>query len=136
MTLENILPQVQKLSNQEKLALIEATAQMLQTEQAVKETAAPFSVEETTDPPAVSGPDETNADLSFEEWQEQQFEQGRRKIAALAQELLSRPDPPREKMLKYGLFKGQLSFDEEDFKAAEWHPTDEELENGGFSLRR
>jgi hypothetical protein len=29
-----------------------------------------------------------------------------------------------------------LKLDEEDFKAAEWHPSDEELDNAGLSVRR
>ncbi len=137
MTLESMIPQIRQLSNREKLALIEVTAQMLQKEQTTQETAMLPARDRAAEPSATQSVDEDNAaDLSFEEWKERQFEQGRHKMAALIAELLSRPDPPREKMLTYGLFKGRLNFDEEDFKAAEWNPSDEELENAGLSVHR
>lgn len=42
-------------------------------------------------------------------------------------ELLSRPQPTPEQMLPRGLAKGQLKLDDEDFRMAEWHPSEEDL---------
>lgn len=58
------------------------------------------------------------------------------KIRAEIEELFARPNPTPDQMMTYGLFKGQLDLDEEDFKIAEWNPTDEELENAGLSSYR
>jgi hypothetical protein len=48
-------------------------------------------------------------------------------MALVIAKLLSRPNPTPEQMLPRGLFKGQLNLSEEDFRIAEWHPSDKEL---------
>lgn len=108
MTLHDVLQQVTKLSNADKLALIEATAQMLreasdvngdESVEAVAEVVAPYRVSEGVD-----------------------------KMRELLIELGNRPNPTPDKMITYGLFKGQLNVTDDDLRAAEWHPTDEELD--------
>ncbi|MCL4834223.1 MAG: hypothetical protein KJZ86_17400 [Caldilineaceae bacterium] len=108
MTLADILNEVRELSNNDKLALIEATAQMLrqaedkddvQPVEIVAEVAAPYRVSD-----------------------------GVAKMRELLIELGNRPNPRPEQMLTYGLFKGKLKVTDEDFRAAEWHPTDEEMD--------
>jgi hypothetical protein len=118
MTLENVLQQVRTLSDKEKLALIESTAQMLQESRSA-ESSAGRSV--ATDSTAIK---------------EDLFKQGRYNMAAIIEELMNRPNPTPEQMLTYGLFGRRLKLNKEDFKAAEWHPSDEELDNAGLSLRR
>jgi len=108
MTLSDILDSVRQLSQNDKLALIEATAQMLrQTSdersddpvEAVAEVAVPYRVSDGVD-----------------------------KMRELLIELGNRPNPTRDRMLTYGLFKGRLNVTEDDLRAAEWHPTDEEMD--------
>jgi hypothetical protein len=118
MTLDNVLQQVRKLSDNEKLALIESTVHMLQESQSATSASGEPVVPDLTDT------------------KDQLIEQGQRKMAVIVHELLSRPNPTPEQMLTYGLFKGRLKLDEEDFKAAEWRPSQEELDNAGLSVRR
>lgn len=112
MTLHDILQQITRLSDGEKLAVIEATARMLR--QSVNHSSQTDAIAEVVSPYRV------------DDVKEFYLVQGRQKMAALAAELSSRPNPPPEEMLPRGILKG-LVFDEEDFRAAEWHPTDEEL---------
>ncbi|MGB5050747.1 MAG: hypothetical protein WBO46_17520 [Caldilineaceae bacterium] len=156
MTVEQVIESVEQLSDGEKLAVIEATARMLRQavnnsfqSDAIAEAALRYRVDEVTEKteersaqwvnPILASParieweetstqDATKKEISVPEVdvREHYLVQGRRKMAALAAELSARPNPPPEKMLPRGLFQG-LIVDEEDFKAAEWHPTDKEL---------
>lgn len=103
MTLENLLQQVRRLSDSEKLALIESTVHMLQ-----KKTFA-----------------DDNSVVNLTEQ--------RQRMADIVGKLFSRPDPIPGQMMSRGIFKG-VTIDESDFKAAEWHPSDDELDNAGSSL--
>ncbi|MCL4834225.1 MAG: hypothetical protein KJZ86_17410 [Caldilineaceae bacterium] len=156
MTVEQVIESVEQLSDGEKLAVIEATARMLQRavnnsfqSDAIAEAALRYRVDEVTEKTEERPAQRVNPILASPariEWKETSTQdarkkeasapdidvreyylvQGRRKMAVLAAELSARPDPPPEKMLPRGLFQG-LIIDEEDFKAAEWHPTDKEL---------
>jgi hypothetical protein len=108
MTLENLLQQVRQLSDSEKLALIESTANMLQKSRSIDH---------------VSDDDNLVARLAGQ----------RQKIAETIRELMERPDPTPGQMMRRGIFK-DVTIDESDFKAAEWHPSDDELDNAGSSL--
>jgi|LakMenE01Jun11ns_1017448.scaffolds.fasta_scaffold9648954_1 hypothetical protein len=108
-----LLESVRTLSIPDKVALIEAVSQMLQRE--------------LQNPPRVNGhakveslPAREPAPLPAH------LHVGNQDMKALIAELLSRPDPTPEQMLPRGLLQG-LQFDEEDFRAAEWHPSEKEL---------
>ena len=105
-----LLQSVDELSVNDKLALIKAITQMLQHEFAVKDIAQPQN-------------GATNEKLAA-------MSTGQQSMKALIAELFSRPTPPPEKMIRRGMFKGRVPVDEELFKLAEWHPTDEELAGG------
>lgn len=124
MTVEQILESVEQLSDGEKLAVIEAISRMMQ-----RSLFAPS--------PSVAGrkakakpkrirtsliDDPQPAQVSVEKIVPEKDDP----LTALLVELKNRPDPTPEQMLTRGLFKG-LVINEEDFRAAEWHPTDEEL---------
>lgn len=156
MTVEQVIEAVEQLSDGEKLAVFEATARMLRQvsnnslqADTIAEAALRYRVDDGAKKtekgpsqkvnPIVASPAQTEweetstqdamkreASASGVDIREFYLVQGRRKMAALAAELSARPDPPPEKMLRRGLFQG-LVIDEEDFKAAEWHPTDKEL---------
>ena len=127
LTVSQVVESVEQLSDGEKLAVIEAISQMMQisffaTSRSVSGRQAKTnpkrlkrSVTDDIQPVKASvaaGVAEKNDPLT-----------------ALLIELKNRPNPPREKMLTRGLFKG-LVINEEDFQAAEWHPSDEELTGG------
>jgi hypothetical protein len=102
-----LLQSVDELSVNDKLALIEAITQMLQHELAANGSAQQKN-------------GATSEKLTV-------MPTGQQDMKALIAELFSRPNPPPEKMLPYGLFKGALAFNEEDFRMAEWHPTDKDF---------
>ena len=111
MTLDEIIQSVRELPVHEKLALIEATTHM------VREAVVEYNVDQ-------------------HEQTEQTLDQRIKKLTtesdlkAIVADLLSRPNPPPEKMLRFGMLADQIpDLDLEDFKIAEWHPTDEELED-------
>ena len=118
MSFAELLDAVQKLSRKEKLELIEAIAQMLQQEldttvvQSVSETAAPY----VTDKLTIMG---NAAEIDFDEATDESFD-------AILHAHLNSPDPEPHQMLPYGLFKG-ANYAEEDFRAAEWHPSSEDI---------
>lgn len=109
MTLENLLQHVRRLSDSEKLALIQSTAHMLQQSHFTDDS--------------LIGEDSSVVNLT---------EQSHHMVEII-EKLMSRPDPVPGQMMKRGIFKG-VTIDESDFKAAEWHPHDDELDNGGTSL--
>jgi len=118
MTLDDILYNVRQLSPNDKLALIEATVQMLREKpdtdgvRFVAKIAAPYITEEmviTRDA----------IEIDFDEVSD-------RELDDLLHAHLTGPNPEPHQMLPYGLFKG-MNFTEEDFRAAEWHPSAEDL---------
>ncbi|MEZ4867425.1 MAG: hypothetical protein R3C14_39230 [Caldilineaceae bacterium] len=112
MVAPTLLESVRVLPIADKLALIEAISQMLQDELQRR----PYSNGHTkVQPPDTTPPNQV-----------QPRQGGNQDIKAVIAELLSRPDPTPEQMLPRGLLKG-LSIDEEDFLAAEWHPSEKEL---------
>lgn len=122
MSFAELVDAVQKLSRKEKLELIEAIAQMLQQADAIAEAAPVYQLESEQTKQEAPQPEEL-------------FPKPQPALTEVIRELMSRPDPEPEQMLRPGLLKG-LVFDEEDFRAAEWHPSDEELENAGLSVHR
>ena len=102
-----LLQSIDELSVNDKLSLIEAITQMLQHDLAVNGIATPQN-------------GATGEKLAT-------MPTGQQDMKALIAELFSRPNPPPEKMLPYGLFKGALALDEEDFRIAEWHPSDKDF---------
>ncbi|MFN8492904.1 MAG: hypothetical protein U0350_35195 [Caldilineaceae bacterium] len=102
-----LLQSIDELSITDKLSLIEAITQMLQHELGANGAAKQQN----------GVPTEKLAPIP----------PAQQDMQAIVAELLSRPNPPREKMLPYGLFGGTLALDEEDFRLAEWHPTDKDF---------
>jgi hypothetical protein len=113
MVTPTLLESVRTLSVTDKLALIEAISQMLQNElQSPPQRTGHAKVEPLPKPDSTSLPAHLRT--------------GKQDIKALIAELLSRPDPTPDKMLRRGIWKG-VQFDKEDFRAAEWHPSEKEL---------
>ncbi|MEZ4731256.1 MAG: hypothetical protein R3E79_29405 [Caldilineaceae bacterium] len=108
MIAPTLLESIQVLSVPDKLALIEAISQMLQNE-LHNRTYANGIVK----PPVLSP--------------EPSIETKGQGIQLLIREALSRPKPKPNQMLRCGMFQGRIPTDEDLFKAAEWHPSDEEL---------
>ena len=102
-----LLQSIDELSVNDKLSLIEAITHMLQHELAVNGNVQPQNGA-TGEKPAV-------------------MPTGQQDMKALIAELFSRPNPPPEKMLRRGIFKGRLALDEEDFRRAEWHPSEKDF---------
>lgn len=109
-----LLASIQDLSVADKLALITAISQMLQNELQSQSTINGHAKVEQPE-------SKDSVQLSSGELQTSNQD-----MKALIAELLSRPDPTPEQMLPRGLLKG-MHFDEEDFRAAEWHPSEKEL---------
>jgi hypothetical protein len=105
-----LLQTVRELSIQDKLLLVQTVAYMIQKELTAPENRASEQLNGAR-------PEGFTKIM-------QEAEDGMRVRIA---ELLSRPKPTPEQMLPYGLFKGELNLSEEDFRAAEWHPSEEEL---------
>lgn len=108
MTVDQILKSAQTLPIREKLALIKALSHMVQREI------------------------DDNVQLSEEINGERTIPRlaGTHSISEIVDDLRSRPNPPPEKMLQAGMFKGRIPLDNELFRMAEWHPSDEELAGG------
>lgn len=111
MTVYQMLETAATLSNDEKFEVVEALLQMLRAS-SLPSHRSQQDISIRQQPP-------TNI-------REHYLMRGRQKMAALAAELSNRPNPPRDKMLPSGLFKG-ITITEDDLRTAEWHPTDEEL---------
>lgn len=109
MVTPTLLEAVRTLSITDKLALIASISQMLQ--------------DELQNKTRVNGTAQKAA-IASESSSVKTNSQG---IQALVTESLSRPKPVPDKMLRLGMFQGRIPTDEDLFKAAEWHPTDEEL---------
>ena len=118
MVSTSLLETVQALSVQEKLSLIHSITEMLQNDVSPNNGTAAQNGSSSNQPRA---PKELNTNKEGYTLEQQ-------KIRAKIQELLDRPNPTPEQMLPGGIWKGKVEFTEEDFKAAEWRPTDEELE--------
>jgi hypothetical protein len=103
-----LLESIQSLTIDEKLSLIETIARVLRKELARNGSGKTQRDDSTTEPSLL---DDSQQDAH-----------------AIIAELLSRPAPPREKMLRQGMFKGRVPVDEEIFRLAEWHPIEEDVE--------
>lgn len=104
-----LLETVQALSIPDKLALIETISQMLQDELRNKTQANGIAKQiPSTSEPSLVRPMAQD-------------------LQALIHEALLRPIPNPDKMLRLGMFQGRIPTEEDRFKAAEWHPTDEEI---------
>jgi len=117
MTLNDLLAQIETLSDADKRTLIEKTRQLLAagngsgSAKRVAETALADAYVVERSAPA----DDPAADDPY--------------LAALRAKIqadFARPAPTPDKMLKRGLLRGMV-FDEEDFRLAEWRPTEEQL---------
>ena len=102
-----LLQSVDELSVADKLSLIKAITQMLQHDLALNGIAKPAN--------GANGEKLTGMPVAQQDMQ------------ALIAELLSRPNPPPDKMLRRGMFKGRLALNEEDFRLAEWHPSEKDF---------
>ncbi|MCE7981977.1 MAG: hypothetical protein DYG89_12345 [Caldilinea sp. CFX5] len=109
MVTSALLESVCTLSVTDKLALIEAISQMLQSELQNKTHVNGVAKKSVTVPELASVKPKS------------------RSIQELLAEAANRPKPTPDKMIRLGMFQGRIPTDEELFKAAEWHPTDEEL---------
>lgn len=118
MTFAGIVNEVQTLSRDEKLELVEALLEMLRQElnddstHSVSEVAAPYIADELVRT-------SLTAEIDFDEASDTNLD-------ALLYAHLNSPDPEPHQMLPYGLFKG-INFSEDDFRAAEWHPSTEDV---------
>lgn len=109
MVTTTLLESVRILSVADKLALIEAVSQMLQSE-----------LQNKTHVNGVAKKSATPSELAVAKPKS-------RTIQELVTEAANRPKPTPDKMIRLGMFQGRIPSDEELFKAAEWHPTDQEL---------
>lgn len=121
MTLSDILDSVRQLSQNDKLALIEATARMLRQafgadEEVFVETVAEVAEQYQVEKIAVSN---STFEIDFDELSDTDLE------IVLRTHLYS-PNPEPQQMLPRGLLRG-MNFNEDDFRAAEWHPSSEDL---------
>lgn len=118
MTFASIVNEVQTLSRDEKLELVETLVQLLRQEltadsaHSVSEIAAPYIADELVNT-------SLTAEIDFDKASDSNLD-------ALLYGHLNSPDPEPHQMLPYGLFKG-MNFTEEDFRAAEWHPSTEDV---------
>ncbi|MBI3959638.1 MAG: hypothetical protein HY328_12585 [Chloroflexi bacterium] len=125
MTVEQIIESAKQLSDSEKLLLVEGVVRMLRKSivasqaavnengvQSVAEAAAPYVADRLILA-------KSDTDLDFDSVLDEDLD-------ALLQAHLTSPDPEPHQMLPYGLFKG-VNFTEEDFLAAEWHPSAEDF---------
>jgi hypothetical protein len=110
MISETLLQSIRNLSVPDKLLLMQTIADMLRKELATYEQS------------ASEQQNGVESDRLAQIIQDAQHD-----MSVTIAELLSRPKPTPEQMLPRGLFKGQLSLDDEDFRMAEWHPSEEEL---------
>lgn len=108
-----LLESVRTLSIPDKVALIQAVSQMLQ-----RELQNPLHINGHAKVDSLPAQEKTPLPAHLKV--------GNQDMKALVAELLSRPDPTPDQMLPRGLLQG-LQFDEEDFRAAEWHPSAKEL---------
>lgn len=113
MTVHQVLETVATLSNDEKFELVEAVLQMLRESVATSQQAA-IGTTQSIEVAEVIAPYRTDDAVA--------------RMRKLIIELDNRPNPRSEQMLTYGLFKGQLNITDEDMRAAEWHPTDAEMD--------
>ena len=116
MKLKQVIESAQKLSDQEKLALIETVVQMLQRSTYADQ--AHFDPLTNQHMKATGTADKLDAFL--DEATEEQ-------IHALLHDHLDTPDPDPDQMLRFGMFKNRIPVDEAYFRMAEWHPSNEDL---------
>ncbi len=124
MTLSDILDSVRQLSQNDKLALIEATAQMLRQASDIKSDESVAAIAEVAERYAVDkvAISRDTFEIDFDELSDTDLE------SVLRAHLYS-PNPEPHQMLPRGLLQG-MNFDEDDFRAAEWHPSPEDLAGG------
>lgn len=151
MTLSDILDSVRQLSQNDKLALIEATAQMLrqalddngdESVEAIAEVAALYRVHtiggEVSKRPVQSSIQISSAHSRSVEMESLEInlddyfcDDTREEFLAEMRNFLTMPNPEPEQMIQSGMFKGRIPVDDEYFKMAEWHPSEEELAGDG-----
>lgn len=110
MISETLLKSVRTLSVSDKLLLMQTVAYMLRQELA--------AYEQSTSEQQNGAKPHRLAQIMLD---------AQTDASLIVAELLSRPSPTPEQMLPRGLFKGQLQLDDEDFRMAEWRPSEEEL---------
>jgi hypothetical protein len=119
MTLNDLLAQIELLSDADKRILIDETIHMLSAEangsSASKVIAEVAMADAYVVAPVVAEPKR--------ETDEAYYAAIRARYEARQALLPVRPD----QMMKRGMFKGRIPLDEELFRLAEWHPTEEEL---------
>jgi hypothetical protein len=119
MTLRQVIKSAEKLSDQEKLALIENVVQMLQRSSSANQNYVNSVAKQhmkDSDTGTVADLD-TFLDESTEE-----------EIITLLREHLDSPDPDPAQTLHFGMFKDRLPVDEAYFRMAEWRPSNEDLD--------
>ncbi len=118
MVSASLLETVQALSVQEKLSLIHSITEMLQKDVSPSAGAPSRNGSSFSQPRGM----QDSSDVA------EGYTPAQQEIRAQIQELFNRPNPTPEQMLPRGIWRGKAEFTDEDFKMAEWHPTDEELE--------
>jgi len=116
MELNDLLAQIEGLSDDDKRILIAELTRMLPAENG---SSAPKVVAETAlaDAYVVDASSPTQVDDATEAY----YARIRAEYEARQALLPVHPD----KMLKRGMFKGRIPLDDEFFKLAEWHPSEE-----------
>lgn len=102
MTVTDVLQEIKKLSDADKLMLAQATIQMVQE-----------SLQQTLQFPMSEVPFELDLDNYF-------HQDTRDAFLEEMQAFLQMPDPDEEHVLKAGIFKGRVPCDDEAFQVAEW----------------
>jgi len=125
MTLDGLMAQIKTLSDAEKQTLIDETTRMLAP---VNSGASPKVLVETAladtytvDRPSVNSLGVNNIDW-MTELDDEYLVTFRARLEARYAQLPVEPS----QMLKPGILAG-IIFDEQDFRLAEWHPTEEQL---------
>jgi len=109
MLSSDLLCTVQQLSVKDKLLLIEVVTSLLRDD-LTADKYGDSAQQNGSQYASLSTPDESETNAAF-----------------LIAQLLNRPNPTAEQMLPRGLFKGELNLSDEDFKIAEWHPSEKDL---------
>jgi len=118
MTLNDLLAQIELLSDADKRILINETIQMLSAEANGSSASKVIAEVALADAYVVERPHQTHVNAADDAY----LAALRARFEARQAQLPAHPDL----VLKRGILKGMV-FNDEDFRLAEWHPTEEQL---------
>jgi hypothetical protein len=109
MTVTDVLQEIKKLSDADKLLLAQATIQMVQ---------------ESLQQPLQFSMEEASSEIDLDDYFSKDT---RNAFLEEMQAFLQMPDPDVEHILKAGTFKGRVPTDDEAFQVAEWRLSEDEI---------